>query len=164
MNTFLLPLLDASAQWAAYYAQYYAQAQAVPTTQAGAAAAGAGQTDYTQQWIEYLRAQGQHQQADMLEKQMKQSQGNGTNGTSSAGGDTSGTNSSTTTSAASTSNSTTASTATTAAAAGANGADYSQAWADHYRSIGKIAEAEQIEAYIKAQKVVFSFLITNLFW
>ena len=45
--------------------------------------------------------------------------------------------------------------ATTSAAAAQNGqpADYSQAWADHYRSIGKIAEAEAIESYIKAQKV-----------
>lgn len=39
------------------------------------------------------------------------------------------------------------------AAAAQNSGDYSQAWADHYRSIGKIAEAEQIETYIKAQKV-----------
>lgn len=129
--------LDAQAQWAAYYAQYYNQAQAVPS--AGGAAAGGGQADYTQQWIEYLRAQGQHQQADMLEKQMKQSQNGG--GSSSNGGGPPGV--------------TPAAPGTTPGApAGAqNGGDYSQAWADHYRSIGKIAEAEQIENYIKSQKV-----------
>lgn len=36
-------------------------------------------------------------------------------------------------------------------------ADYSQQWADHYRSIGKVAEAEAIENYIKQQKVCLQF-------
>lgn len=35
-----------------------------------------------------------------------------------------------------------------------NGTDYSQQWAEYYRSIGKIKEAEQIEQQMK-QKVNF---------
>jgi hypothetical protein len=139
---FLYFYLDASAQWAAYYAQYY-QAQQAPAA-AAAGGSGGGQADYTQQWIEYLRAQGQHQQADMLDQQMKQSQnGNGANGAGQerpsaapgGGGNPGGGGPG-------------------AAPAGAAGnGDYSAAWAEHYRSIGKIEEAEQIEKYIKSTKV-----------
>ena len=37
-----------------------------------------------------------------------------------------------------------------------NGADYSAQWAEYYRSIGKVKEAEAIEAQMK-QKVLLTF-------
>ena len=41
------------------------------------------------------------------------------------------------------------------------GSDYSAQWAEYYRSIGKVKEAEAIEAQMK-QKVVMSMLSTEL--
>lgn len=101
-----------------------------------------GQQDYTEQWIEYLRAQGQHQQADALAAQAKAAkqaeggQGNPAPPGTGANGNSNGQHN-----------------ANANQAAGGQQADYSQAWADHYRAIGKIQEAEAIEAFIKSQKV-----------
>lgn len=100
---------------------------------------GPAQPDYTQQWIEYLRAQGQNEQANLLEQQAKAAAGPATAASTSvpaAPGTTNGNGQ--------------------AAATGAQGVDYSQQWAEHYRAIGKIAEAEAIENYIKANKVKFT--------
>ena len=41
---------------------------------------------------------------------------------------------------------------------GAGGADYSAQWAEYYRSIGKVKEAEAIEAQMKQKVRVSSFL------
>lgn len=74
-----------------------------------------GEADYTQQWVEYLRAQGNHQQADLLEQQAKAAKGetaSSSSGSAGASGTPSGSN-------------------------GTNSSvDYSQQWAEHYRSIG----------------------------
>ena len=88
------------------------------------------------------RSIGQHQQADMLEQQTKAAKG----GDASQG-------------AQPQANQQPGPPGTTAPAAAPNGnaaapaADFSLQWAEHYRSMGKIQEAEAIEAYIKAQKV-----------
>jgi len=117
----------------------------------GGGGGASGQQDYTLQWIEYLRSQGQHQQADMLEQQMKASKGqSGGDGNSAPGppgvGNPGppGTNESGAPNSAPPGHQN---------GGGGQNADYSQQWADHYRAVGKIQEAEAIEAYIKAQKV-----------
>lgn len=80
-----------AAAWAAYYQQYYGQmagmgapgaagapagAPAATATVGGAdpskAGAAAGQSaDYSQQWIEYYRSLGMHDQADAILKQIQ---------------------------------------------------------------------------------------------
>lgn len=79
-----------TAAWAAYY-QYYGQMAGMPTTGSAsgaapaaaapatdpsksAATAQAGQqaADYSQQWIEYYRSLGMHDQADAILKQIQQ--------------------------------------------------------------------------------------------
>nr|XP_024214387.1 far upstream element-binding protein 2 isoform X3 [Halyomorpha halys] len=90
--------------------------------------AAAPQADYSQQWIEYYRSLGLHNEADAIEQQIKAKQ------------------------------------AAQAAAAAQqtqptpqpqqNGAapDYSAQWAQYYRSLGKIKEAESIEHQMKAKQ------------
>lgn len=74
-----------TAAWAAYYQQYYGQmagaqpAAAPAATAPGAAPAAAapaggdksGQADYSQQWIEYYRSLGMHDQAEAILKQIQ---------------------------------------------------------------------------------------------
>lgn len=109
--------------WGGHYDQggYQQQPAAQP-----AAAAGAG-ADYSQQWAEYYRSVGMVKEAEAIEARNRGSsapvpQANGapSNGAPVA-----------------------------AAAATPGGADYSAQWADYYRSVGKIKEAEAIEAQIK---------------
>lgn len=78
---------DPTAAWAAYYQQYYGQMGGMPGAGAAATPAGhpaaAGQADpsktasaaggqqsadYSQQWIEYYRSLGMHDQADAILK------------------------------------------------------------------------------------------------
>ncbi|KAG8223023.1 hypothetical protein J437_LFUL001345 [Ladona fulva] len=97
-----------------------------------------GQPDYSIQWAEYYRSLGMHREADMIEQQSKANKpgqpqpqpGAGPSGPQPAGPQPG------------------------APAATQNGAaDYSAQWAEYYRSMGKIKEAEAIEAQMKAGKM-----------
>lgn len=112
-----------------------------------------GQPDYSLQWAEYYRSLGMHREADLIEQvdlsersndlflclycqqQSKNKTGGASVQTSTAPGAP-----------------VPAATAAVSSVAGAaNGAqpDYSAQWAEYYRSIGKIKEAEAIEAQMK---------------
>jgi len=83
-----------------------------------------GQPDYSAQWAEYYRSMGMTKQAEMIEQQQQGAAGvpaSSSPATSSA------------------------------APQGASQPDYSAQWAEYYRSIGKMKEAEQIEAQIRAK-------------
>ncbi|XP_030761086.1 far upstream element-binding protein 3 [Sitophilus oryzae] len=97
-----------------------------------------GQPDYSLQWAEYYRSLGMHREAEVIEHQAKARTGptpeaNGAAppvlpqaGTQPGGG------------------------AQAPASAGGSGQpDYSAQWAEYYRSIGKMKEAEAIEAQMK---------------
>ncbi|XP_046385653.1 far upstream element-binding protein 2 isoform X2 [Ischnura elegans] len=108
-----------------------------------------GQPDYSIQWAEYYRSLGMHREAEMIEQQSKASKLNpqlayqgmqpqpgqpqpqpGPGGPQPAGPQPG---------------------APTAAQNGSP--DYSAQWAEYYRSMGKIKEAEAIEAQMKAGKM-----------
>eukprot|EP00088_Acartia_fossae_P015901 TRINITY_DN1882_c0_g2_i1.p1 TRINITY_DN1882_c0_g2~~TRINITY_DN1882_c0_g2_i1.p1 ORF type:complete len:495 (+),score=204.85 TRINITY_DN1882_c0_g2_i1:212-1696(+) len=93
----------------------------------GGGAPGAGQADYSQQWIEYYRSQGMYKEAEDIERQQAAQ--------------------------AAANQAAAAASQQQAAAAGAPGgqADYSAQWAEYYRSVGKIKEAEAIEANLRAK-------------
>ncbi|XP_076276173.1 P-element somatic inhibitor isoform X2 [Lasioglossum baleicum] len=111
-----------------------------------------GQPDYSAQWAEYYRSLGMHREADMIEQQAKQGKpehnqpsGNAPNqANASAAGN-----------AGPTQQPQQAQPQQPQAGATQNGgqADYSAQWAEYYRSIGKIKEAEAIEAQMKAGKL-----------
>ena len=94
-----------------------------------------GQLDYSAQWAEYYRNMGLVREAEAIEQNMRTRQGQpATTGPPGAAP---------------------ASNPAAGAPAPANGtqnggvADYSAQWAEYYRSIGKVKEAEAIEAQIK---------------
>ncbi|XP_045512518.1 far upstream element-binding protein 1 isoform X2 [Pieris brassicae] len=95
-----------------------------------------GQPDYSQQWIDYYRSLGLMREAEAIEQQAKQQQMGGPNNQSNSGSP------SQTSGPASTPPSSTPS----------NAPDYSAQWAEYYRSIGKLKEADAIEAQIKAKQ------------
>ncbi|KAK9883998.1 hypothetical protein WA026_004933 [Henosepilachna vigintioctopunctata] len=96
---------------------------------------GSGQADYSLQWAEYYRSLGMHREAEMIEQQAK----NKATGQPGAIGST-----------PTVSSVPAAVPAAAPAAAAANGQlDYSAQWADYYRSLGKLKEAEAIEAQMK---------------
>ncbi|XP_063237832.1 far upstream element-binding protein 2 isoform X2 [Bacillus rossius redtenbacheri] len=87
-----------------------------------------GQPDYSIQWAEYYRSLGMHREAEMIEQQAKQAMQPQQPQPA-------------------------APQQPQPAAATQNGQpDYSAQWAEYYRSIGKIKEAEAIEAQMKAGK------------
>ncbi|CAH0717807.1 unnamed protein product, partial [Brenthis ino] len=90
-----------------------------------------GQPDYSQQWIDYYRSLGLMREAEAVEQQAKQQQQQASGGAPS-----------TPTPAA----------PAAAPASPAPAADYSAQWAEYYRSIGKMKEAEAIEAQIKLKQ------------
>ncbi|XP_075985687.1 P-element somatic inhibitor isoform X2 [Anticarsia gemmatalis] len=100
-----------------------------------------GQPDYSQQWIDYYRSMGLMREAEAIEQQAKQQQQQA--GMDAPGGGASN-----------------AGPATSAPGAGAGGAapaapaahDYSAQWAEYYRNLGKLKEAEAIEAQIKQKQ------------
>lgn len=99
-------------------------------------AAGAGGADYSAQWIEYYRAMGMTREAEIIEQQLKSKQGAGNGPQAGPGGMP---------------QQAAPQQAPNGAAAGS--ADYSAQWAEYYRAMGKVAEAEAIEKQMNANKV-----------
>ncbi|KAF7281532.1 P-element somatic inhibitor isoform X2 [Rhynchophorus ferrugineus] len=120
----------------------------------GAAGAGnvqvnpsTGQPDYSLQWAEYYRSLGMLREADMIEQQAKArtaGAAGGTNGAAPPGSTPVGPQSSGNAAAGPSS------------AAGAGQPDYSAQWAEYYRSIGKLKEAEAIENQMKSKQALGS--------
>lgn len=126
-----------SQQWG-YQQQMWDQSQAQ-----GVAVNAAGQADYSAQWIEYYKSMGMHREAEIVEQQLKlktstgQIQiGNGNAGVMGA--------------VAPGQSAQAQGSAAAAATAAAGQPDYSKQWAEYYRSVGKVDEAEVIENQIKA--------------
>merc|ERR1719450_1106833 len=84
-----------------------------------------GQPDYSAQWADYYRSLGMGKEAEMIEQQMHPGGPGGHQPAQQP--------------------------AAPAVAQAASAPDYSAQWADYYRSIGKVKEAEQIEAQIRAK-------------
>ncbi|KAK6622058.1 hypothetical protein RUM44_001865 [Polyplax serrata] len=99
-----------------------------------------GQADYTLQWVEYYRSIGMVREAEMIEQQAKNNKMMGNPNPAQPGPN-------------SQSLGAPGSAQQPAGNPQANGAqqDYSAQWAEYYRSIGKVKEAEAIEAQIKAK-------------
>ncbi|XP_047001457.1 far upstream element-binding protein 1 isoform X7 [Schistocerca americana] len=101
-----------------------------------------GQPDYSIQWAEYYRSLGMHREAEMIEQQAKASKGLAGPGQQQQGaGPQPGPQQQP------------AGPGPQAATTQNGQPDYSAQWAEYYRSIGKIKEAEAIEAQMKAGKV-----------
>lgn len=106
-----------------------------------------GQPDYSLQWAEYYRSLGMHREAELIEQQAKNKGGAMQPGMQTP------TNVSQPPSAGATPVPGGAAPGSAAVQNGAGGQpDYSAQWAEYYRGIGKIKEAEAIEAQMK-QKV-----------
>ncbi|XP_017839375.1 far upstream element-binding protein 2 isoform X2 [Drosophila busckii] len=103
-----------------------AQQQQQMAMAAGQAQAGgaANTGDYSAQWIEYYKQIGCHREADMIEQQMKAKQAAGASGQA-------------------------AQQPQQQQAQQAGAADFSAQWAEYYRSVGKVEEAEAIEKSLK---------------
>merc|ERR1719154_929695 len=86
--------------------------------------------DFSQQWIDYYRAQGQHAEADKIEAQVKAQKQQQVAAPAAAPSPA----------------------APAAATNGATAQDFSQQWIQYYRSQGMHAEADKIEAQMKASK------------
>lgn len=118
-----------------------------------------GQPDYSMQWAEYYRSLGMHREAEMIEQQAKTKAAAAAAGMpASVGAGAPGLQPGAAAPAPTTGAPTAVQAAAPAAAgAVANGAsaaglpDYSAQWADYYRSIGKIKEAEAIETQMKSK-------------
>ena len=85
-----------------------------------------GQADYSTQWAEYYRSLGMNREAEMIEQQQGGAPGAPPTAPAPAA-------------------------APQGVPAGGGGPDYSAQWAEYYRSIGKVKEAEAIEAQIRAK-------------
>ncbi|XP_054275301.1 far upstream element-binding protein 1-like isoform X4 [Macrosteles quadrilineatus] len=95
-----------------------------------------GQPDYSAQWVDYYRSLGMHREAEVIEQQAKANKGAMPGGAAQGAPGVAGQPQ--------------AQSQPVAAAAAQNGQpDYSAQWADYYRSIGKLKEAEAIEATMK---------------
>ncbi|KAL1115476.1 hypothetical protein AAG570_007506 [Ranatra chinensis] len=104
-----------------------------------------GQPDYSAQWIEYYRSLGMHSEADTIEQQTKAkvSEGGGQGGSGGGGGGGVGGGGGGAGSGPG---------VPAGGPAQQNGQpDYSAQWAQYYRSIGKIKEAEIIEQQMKSK-------------
>ncbi|XP_020711559.1 far upstream element-binding protein 1 isoform X3 [Athalia rosae] len=141
------------------YQSWPNQAQSNDTSGPGAAPGGVhvnpqtGQPDYSAQWAEYYRSLGMHREADMIEQQAKQGKPDAAqpqpgNAPSQANPAPSGSAGAVPQPQQQQPQS---------AAQNGGQADYSAQWAEYYRSIGKVKEAEAIEAQMKAGKNVDSF-------
>lgn len=139
--------------WGGYQQQSWDQTQQVQASAASAAAAqqqqqAGGQADYSQQWIEYYRQMGMHREAEMIEQQVKARQAAAQQGAAAAA----------TAAAVQTTQGQSVAATTSAgaqpAAGGGGQADYSAQWAEYYRRLGRIDEAEAIEKQIAANKAL----------
>lgn len=132
-------------QWG--YPQAWDQNQQ-QASQMQAVQGGASQTDYSAQWIEYYRSMGMHREAELIESQLKAKQG----------GQQPAQHPQTMVPGASAAPVNVTQTATAAQGAQVQSQpDYSAQWAEYYRSVGKIEEAEAIENQIKVSKVSFNY-------
>ncbi|XP_065073585.1 far upstream element-binding protein 1 isoform X2 [Ochlerotatus camptorhynchus] len=147
--------------WGGYQQQSWDQAPQVQASAASAAAVqqqqqpgGGGQADYSQQWIEYYRQMGMHREAEMIEQQVKARQAAASQqGAAAAVAATVQTTQGTPVVA--TSNAGAQQPSGGGGGSGGGGqADYSAEWAEYYRRLGRIDEAEAIEKQIAANKVV----------
>ncbi|XP_034942813.1 far upstream element-binding protein 3 [Chelonus insularis] len=104
-----------------------------------------GQPDYSAQWAEYYRSLGMHREAEMIEQQSKQAKSDHNQQQAATPG----------AAGAAAQQQAQAPQQGQQQASAQNGgqADYSAQWAEYYRSIGKIKEAEAIEAQMKAGKL-----------
>jgi len=105
----------------------------------GAVQPGSGQPDYSAQWADYYRSVGMLREAEAIEQQMRGRPGQAPAAAPAAPAPQAVPQ---------------AAPAPNGAAQNGGGADYSAQWAEYYRSIGKVKEAETIEAQMK-QKVFF---------
>lgn len=143
--------------WGGYQQQSWDQTPQVQASPASAAAVqqqqqpggGGGQADYSQQWIEYYRQMGMHREAEMIEQQVKARQA----AASQQGAAAAVAATVQTTQVVATSN-TGAPQASGGGGGGGGQADYSAEWAEYYRRLGRIDEAEAIEKQIAANKAV----------
>lgn len=137
-------------QWG--YPQTWDQGQQQQQQQPQVQVNASGQPDYSAQWIEYYRSMGLTREAEMIEQQLKTKQpGQPSGGPMIPGASPS----------AGPGVQPTTITVTQTAQAQAQSAaqpDYSAQWAEYYRSIGKIDEAEAIENQLKTPKVIFFHL------
>lgn len=125
----------------AQYGQWGAGAESQLQQQsAAAAAAGGGGADYSAQWIEYYRAMGMTREAEIIEQQLKTKQSTG-GPQPGMGAPTGGMPQQA------------AQQAPNGGVAGGQSNDYSAQWAEYYRAMGKIDEAEAIEKSMGAGKV-----------
>ncbi|XP_065073586.1 far upstream element-binding protein 1 isoform X3 [Ochlerotatus camptorhynchus] len=144
--------------WGGYQQQSWDQAPQVQASAASAAAVqqqqqpgGGGQADYSQQWIEYYRQMGMHREAEMIEQQVKARQA----AASQQGAAAAVAATVQTTQVVATSNAGAQQPSGGGGGSGGGGqADYSAEWAEYYRRLGRIDEAEAIEKQIAANKVV----------
>jgi far upstream element-binding protein len=88
---------------------------------------GPGQADYSSQWAEYYRSLGMNREAEMIEQQQPVAPGTGPPAAPAPAAPQA------------------------VPAGGGAGPDYSAQWAEYYRSIGKVKEAEAIENQIRAK-------------
>jgi len=106
-----------------------------------------GQADYSQQWIEYYRSLGMHNEADAIEQQTKAK-------AAVAGGSVPGSAPGLMGGPAQVPQQ-----QAPAQPAQQNGQpDYSAQWAQYYRSMGKIKEAELIEQQMKSKQAINGFM------
>ncbi|KAL9703137.1 hypothetical protein quinque_006655 [Culex quinquefasciatus] len=134
-------------------------APSAPGPQQPGQAGGAGQADYSQQWIEYYRQMGMHREAEMIEQQVKARQAAAQQGAPAAAIQTTQANQTVQgTSVVAASNAGPQQAAAGGGPQGGGGsggqADYSAEWAEYYRRLGRVEEAEAIEKQIAHNKAL----------
>ncbi|XP_054736944.1 far upstream element-binding protein 3 isoform X1 [Anastrepha obliqua] len=141
-------------QWGGYAQGWGDQSQQQQMMMGGAAmgqnapAAGGGQqADYSAQWIEYYKSMGMMREAEMIEQQLKAKQGGGNPGQPMGGAG--GMPQQQQAQPQPQQQPQQQQPQQQQAQQGGGTADYSAQWAEYYRSIGKIAEAEAIEKQMK---------------
>merc|ERR1712001_123705 len=117
--------------------QYQAPSMPGGIPGAGGLNSSSGQPDYSAQWADYYRSVGMLREAEAIEQQMRGRPGQAPAAAPAAPAPQAVPQ---------------AAPAPNGAAQNGGGADYSAQWAEYYRSIGKVKEAETIEAQMK-QKV-----------